>query len=601
LSLFFIDEVAKYRDYNREDEKGDYARIFEEEYAQITQEFLEILPFENESWRRYLQECVASKTHAGYFSIDKKSKRLVNPDSERRGENAGLSRDVEAYDLILRDKERLLSFDEPVSFIFSHSALREGWDNPNIFTLCMLKHSDNTISRRQEVGRGLRLCVDQSGQRIDDPAIVHDINKLTVVVNETYQDFVENLQREIKNSLSRRPLIAKIDYLQDHLAITKEQATKIYRWLAKNDYSNDDDTVSNHYIQARKSGTLVALPEELCPFQSSIFALLDSMANQDSLPPLENSNQTKISNRLNENFNTKEFQELWARINKHAIYQVNFESEELINKSISALNTLNVAKLSYQLHSGIQHDHISYEQLQEAQGFGLKKTQNSCVGSSLHSKVRYDLIGKIAEKVNLTRKTIAAILMGMESKVFEQFKHNPEQFIMEACRLINEQMGSKIVEHLTYDKVAGCYDSAIFTSAANNRQIFNPKAKTLKKHIFDYLVADSEVERKFADELDVCDEVIVYAKLPNAFKIPTPVGDYTPDWAISFRKQLYFVAETKGSLSSLQLTGSEKAKIDSAKKFFALINQRIDQDKVHYEMVTNLDDLQKIIEAQCRL
>ena len=248
LSLFFIDAVVKYRDYEQTDEKGEYARIFEEEYELLKAEYLSELAIDNEAYREYLAGIDTAATHNGYFSIDKKTGRdtdgaIKQEKDDETGRKVGVSQDVDAYDLILKSKERLLSFEEPTRFIFSHSALREGWDNPNVFVMCMLKHSDNTISRRQEVGRGLRLCVDQHGNRMDHPAVVHDINVLNVVASESYKDFVAGLQREIVGTLSSRPRQATVDYFTgktlstEHgtAEVTASMAKQIYRYLVKND------------------------------------------------------------------------------------------------------------------------------------------------------------------------------------------------------------------------------------------------------------------------------------------------------------------------------------------------------------------------------
>ncbi len=311
LSLFFIDEVVKYRDYGQPDEKGEYARIFEEEYEQLKNEILGEL-FLDENYRKFLTGIKTTNTHNGYFSIDKKTKKLTDPSFKTRGEEAGLSDDVDAYDLILKDKESLLQFpaatdDEEtrrkkqVRFIFSHSALREGWDNPNVFVLCMLKHSDNTISRRQEVGRGLRISVNQNGDRIDNAVTVHDINILTVVASESYKDFVANLQREISESLSARPRKADESYFTGKTItteigsqeITPVMAKQIYRYLVKNDYTDDADHVAEAYHTAKSSGSLAPLPPELAPHADQIFGLIDRVFSEAQLPDVENEHKVE--------------------------------------------------------------------------------------------------------------------------------------------------------------------------------------------------------------------------------------------------------------------------------------------------------------------
>jgi type III restriction enzyme len=608
LSLFFIDEVAKYRDYSQADEKGDYARIFEEEYEQLKKEVLSELPFENKvSYQKYLNDIEVSRTHNGYFAIDKKTKRLADPSYKMRGEEAGLSDDVDAYDLILKDKERLLSFEEPVRFIFSHSALREGWDNPNVFVMCMLKHSDNMISRRQEVGRGLRLSVNQHGDRVDHPATVHEVNVLTVVASESYKDFVANLQKEISESLSARLRKADEAYFAGKvittetgpLEITPIMAKQIYKYLLKNDYTDNTDQIAKTYHEAKANGTLAELPSDLAPHAEQICKLIDSVFSEAQLPEIGDAAKTRTNPLNARNFEKKEFQQLWGRINKKAVYRVEFDSSELVRNSIKTLDAeLRVTPLQYTIQSGIQDSQITDTQLKSGGGFILEKTTVETHKSSVHSLVSYDILGKLAENSGLTRKTIAEILGGMESVVFAQFKQNPEHFISEASRLINEQKATIIIERLSYDEIAGSYDSDIFTTG-QSKQDFTKAGEKLRNHIYDFVITDSTVERKFVKELDTSDDVVVYAKLPRGFLIPTPVGDYNPDWAISFKegsvKHIYFIAETKGAMSTLSLRAIEHTKIECARKFFAEINRRLDPEKVRYDVVTGYGKLLEIV------
>jgi type III restriction enzyme len=602
LSLFFIDEVVKYRDYDRPDEKGEYARVFEEEYELLKAEYLSELAIDNEAYRKHLAGIDASRTHNGYFSIDKKTNRLKDPALGARSVD---SDDVDAYDLILKDKERLLSFGEPTRFIFSHSALREGWDNPNVFVMCMLKHSDNTISRRQEVGRGLRLSVDQHGDRMDHPAVVHDINVLTVVASESYKNFVSGLQKEIADTLSSRPRKATEAYFTGKtlttesgpVEITPAMAKQIYRYLVKNDYSDDADQISTAYHEAKETGTLAELPDELKPHADLIFQLIDSVFSDAQLPKVEDGRKPK-TNPLNDNFEKKEFQELWARINQKAVYRVEFVSDELIRKCVSALDSqLRVTPLQYTVHTGIQGDEITDEQLKTGDGFKVTGSTTE-QGGSVHSLVKYDLLGKIAENTELTRKTAAEVLTGVAASVFGQFRENPEHFISEASRIIAEQKATMVIERLAYDGLSERYDVDIFT-ANQTGQDFSKASAKLKNHVYDYVVTDSDIERRFADELDASSEVVVYAKLPRGFLIPTPVGDYNPDWAISFRegsvKHIYFVAETKGTMSSMKLREIENTKIECARKFFDEIGRRVTEDRVKYDVVTSYEKLMDII------
>ena len=576
--------------------------MFEEEYELLKAEYLAELAIDNDAYRKHLAGIDAAKTHNGYFAIDKKTNRLKDPAVGARSVD---SDDVDAYDLILKDKERLLSFAEPTRFIFSHSALREGWDNPNVFVMCMLKHSDNTVSRRQEVGRGLRLSVDQNGDRMDNPAVVHDINVLTVVTSESYKNFVAGLQKEIADTLTSRPRKATEAYFTGKIIttdtgpveITPAMAKQINRYLIKNDYTDDADQISNAYHQAKEAGTLAALPDELTPFADQVFQIIDSVFSDVQLPKVEDGRKPK-TNPLNENFDRKEFQELWRRINRKAVYRVEFDSEELVRKCVSALDSqLRVTPLQYTVQTGILSDGLTDEQLKAGDGFDLTGSTTER-GGSVHSLVKYDLLGKIAENTELTRKTAAEILTGIQASVFGQFKENPEHFITEASRIIAEQKATMVIERLAYDGLAERYDVDIFT-ANQTGQDFSKASAKLKRHVYDYVVTDSEIERKFADELDTASEVVVYAKLPRGFLIPTPVGDYNPDWAISFKegsiKHIYFVAETKGTMSSMKLREIENTKIACARKFFDKIGQRVSEDRFKYDVVTSYDKLMDIV------
>lgn len=606
LTLFFIDEVAKYRDYSQPDEKGEYARIFEEEYNLYLNEMLDL---DETPYVKYLKGITAEKTHSGYFSIDKKTKRDVDPDIEKRGENAGLSNDVEAYDLILKNKERLLSLDEPVRFIFSHSALREGWDNPNVFVICALKHSDNTISRRQEVGRGLRLSVNQHGDRMDHPAIVHDVNVLTVVASESYKDFVAALQKDISESLSARPKVADEAFFTGKVLktatgdveVTPQLAKQIYKYLLKNDYTDDADRISGAYHDAKKAETLAELPPELKPYAAQVYQLIDSVFSTSQLPEIGDDRRPK-KNPLNANFDKQEFKALWSRINRKAAYSVSFEEAELVQKAVAVLNDkdagLRVTPLQYTIQRGEQAEAVTYDGIKSGEAFKLKATETEVNRLSVHSAVKYDLIGKLAEGTQLTRRTIAEILKGLNVAVFAQFKTNPESFIAEAIRLINEQKATVIIEHLAYDPVEDRFDLDIFT-AGLTKQDFSKAGDKLQRHIYDYVLTDSNIERQFVKELDTSSEVVVYAKLPRGFLIPTPVGDYNPDWAISFKegavKHVYFVAETKGSMSSMELREIEKTKIKCARKFFDDINQKFAPEQVKYDVVDSFGKLMELV------
>ena len=621
LSLFFIDTVAKYRFYNESGESaGEYTQIFEEEYNDHLNEVLTpdcmdaggratqgAVAEDDNPYNDYLRGIEASKTHQGYFSVDKKSKRLVDPETkliknDETGQKTPLSDDVDAYDLILKNKERLLSLSEPVRFIFSHSALREGWDNPNVFVICTLKHSDNTTTRRQEVGRGMRLSVNQMGERMDHPATVHQINVLSVVTSDSYTEFVAGLQSEISSALSARPRIADEKYFtgkilrtaEGDVEVTPQLAKQIYKYLVKNDYTDADDKIANTYHEAKQNGSLAELPAELAPYVAQLFELIDSVFTDAQMPTIEDDRKTKV-NPLNNNFDKKEFKALWEKINRKAAYAVDFDSAELIKKCIVTLNQeLKISPLLYTVETGAQKEEVSYDELKEGNGFYAVKTETAKLNNSVHSAVKYDLIGKLTEATQLTRKTVGNILQGMRLDRFAQFTINPEDFIAKTARLINEQKATVIIEHLTYDEIADSHSLNIFTQ--DRQKIDLSKAgEKLNRHIYDYVITDSNIEREFAKKLDSSEEVVVYAKLPRGFFIPTPVGEYNPDWAISFKegtvKHIYFIAETKGSMSSMELRAIEKSKIECARKFFS----KITSEQVKYDVVDNYGKLMELV------
>ncbi|MCD2451081.1 DEAD/DEAH box helicase family protein [Methylicorpusculum oleiharenae] len=597
LTLFFIDSVAKYRQYDAAGEStGEYAQIFEEEYQL---KLNEVLSLDDNPYNDYLRGISPGKTHQGYFSIDKKSKRLIDPET---GKKSSETDDVDAYDLILKNKERLLSLSEPVRFIFSHSALREGWDNPNVFVICTLKHSDNTTTRRQEVGRGMRLCVNQIGERMDHPATVHQINVLSVVTSDSYTEFVSGLQSELSNALSARPRVADEKYFtgkvlrtaDGDVEVTPQLAKHIYKYLLKNDYTDAEDKIAPAYHEAKETGNLADLPAELTPYATQVFELIDSVFTNASLPTIEDDRKAKL-NPLNDNFDKKEFKALWEKINRKAAYAVDFDSKELVKKCIPALNAeLKVSHLLYTVATGEQKEDVTYDALKAGETFVTGRTETGKLNNSVHSAVKYDLIGKLTEATQLTRKTVGSILQGIKQDTFHQFTINPEDFIAKAARLINEQKATVIIEHLSYDEITESHSTDIFTQ--NQQRIDITKAgEKLNRHIYDYVVTDSKIEREFAKALDISEEVVVYAKLPRGFFIPTPVGEYNPDWAISFKegtvKHIYFIAETKGSMSSMELRAIEQSKIECARKFFS----KITSEQVKYEVVDSYGQLMGLV------
>ena len=609
LSLFFIDEVAKYRQYdeNGDESLGEYGLMFEEEYIAVLNEHLSLF---DTSYQKYLRSTIdnISKIHKGYFSIDKKTGRSVNSTLKKGSE---FSDDISAYDLILKNKERLLSFEEPTRFIFSHSALREGWDNPNVFQICTLKHSDSQTAKRQEVGRGLRLCVNQAGNRMDAETCgetVHDINVLTVIASESYKTFVTDLQSDIKTMLYDRPLAATSEYFTGKIILVDGQQTTIDAktantiefYLIANGYIDMDRKVTDKYRNDLAAGMLAPLPQDIAPMTEGVHKLVQAVFDESVLKDMiTDGHETKVKdNPLNDNFYKKEFQTLWNYINHKYAYTVEFDSEELIRKAIAHIDDrLVVSQLQYTTSIGQQKSQMNEHEVERGDSFKTAKTRTQTLSHAETSRVKYDLIGKVAEGTTLTRRTVARILSGLATGKIEYFKHNPEEFISKVTKLINEQKATMIVDHISYDQTSGNYDSAIFT-AEKSSQGFD-KAFLAKKAIQDYVFTDGTAEkskeRQFAENLDAADEVCVYAKLPKGFHIPTPVGNYSPDWAIAFNegavKHIYFIAETKGTMDSLNLRPIEQAKISCAKKLF----NEISTSNVKYHDVDSYQSLLAIM------
>ena len=590
LSLFFIDEVAKYKSYDEEgnEVKGIFQKMFEEEYSRLVNDEFHIW---DEDYNEYLRRFTPQEVHRGYFSIDKKTNRVIDGKVEK---NTGLSDDISAYDLILKNKERLLSFDEPTRFIFSHSALREGWDNPNVFQICTLRHSNSTTAKRQEVGRGLRLCVDKNGVRMDKEFLgedVHEVNRLTVIANESYADFTSALQKETREVLRERAVKATVAYFtgkqirigEELHTIDESEASRIIIYLEDNGYVDSDKHITPQYHEAMANGNLAPLPTKLQPIAEGVIRLINSIFDPKALDDMVVEEKTTTpENKLNENFNKEEFQTLWKEINHQYVYTVSYDSDELIENAILHLNAeLSVKRLRYVMVEGTQDE----KQVTE---FGDTHSQSRQLTDVCTSTVRYDLVGEIAKGANLTRRTVVKILQGIKESKLYLFKNNPEEFIRKVISIIKEQKATMIVESIHYNMTEGKYDSNIFT--VKSKMDFD-RAYEAKKSITDYVFSDSKGERQFAHDLDEADEVVVYAKLPRTFQIPTPVGNYAPDWAIAMEKDgikhIFFIAETKGSLSSMQTSKIENAKIDCARKLFNSLSTA----KVRYHKVTSYSDL----------
>ncbi|MDR2267104.1 MAG: DEAD/DEAH box helicase family protein [Christensenellaceae bacterium] len=609
LSLFFIDEVAKYKLYGESGEEllGEYGIIFEEEYASELNHRLENTT--NVDYKKYLQEmCMdASKVHNGYFSIDKKGKAINS--QEKRGSEG--SDDISAYDLILKNKERLLSYHEPTRFIFSHSALREGWDNPNVFQICTLKQSDSKISKRQEIGRGLRICRDsmlyslQDRQQAGSDALFHKINKLTVIATDSYKDFVSAFQNEMAEVIKDKPtqanehfFVGKLLYDEEYnrLVVSKTHARLIYKYLVKNDYIDESDHITEEYRNDLSARELKPLPKELATYGESLHRLVQSVYDPKMLKGMiEDGNAPKYKEiKTNANFDRKEFQALWNEINHRYAYQVSFDSIELIDKSIKAINNeLRVNEMAYTVTWSEQRKEMDAEQLKAKDIFYTEKTRTEKILPA-DSDIEYDLVGKIATATTLTRRTVVEILSKIGKDKFDMFQANPEEFIAKVSKIIEEQKATTLVDHIVYNVAEGTHGNEIFT--VQKTALEYETAQNARNHILDKVFTDSTIESQLAKAMDVAEEVCVYAKLPRAFYIPTPVGNYSPDWAIAFDdgkgiKHVYFIAETKGDLSSLELRPVEKAKIECARKLFNNLSNK----KIKYEAITDYSQLLALV------
>ena len=580
LSLFFIDHVDSYRLYEGEETKGKFAKMFEEEYRNVVSELMPT--FGDEAYLRYLSDPrnAADKIHQGYFSMDKKGKAVESKAKE--GEN-----EERAFDLIMKDKERLLSLKESVRFIFSHSALKEGWDNPNVFQICTLKNSDNETKKRQEVGRGMRLCVNQNGERQDADVLgdhVFDTNILTVIASESYDDFAKKLQTEMAEACGDRPIIitpnlfegkvyTKPDGTNGRFDLT--QARAIYNALIRQEYVDDEGALTAEYHEAKRNGTLDF--GKVDDMKDGIIAALDTVFNPSSVKP-DDAREPKVATLNKDNFEKKEFQELWKRINQRTYYQVNFDTSDLVKKSIKALDdNLKVTEIRIVVEDGSLESVKDRESLEAGVAMTQGKSRTIKVSEAIGKGVTYDLIGKLVTATGLTRKTIVEILKGIKPATFQLFKLNPEEFIIKAGLIINDCKALAVIQCIRYEKLNDKFSTDIFTENMLRGKL-GINAIESTKSLYDLVVLDSMgTEKNFAESLEHEDDVVVYTKLPNGFYINTPMGKYNPDWAVAFRegsvKHVYFIAESKGNdLQGSQLRGSEESKIECARRHFKAIS-----------------------------
>ena len=587
LSLFFIDEVAHYRQYDAagRPRSGIFADMFEAEYRDIVSSLH--LEESEAAYGRYLKAIPVEHTHAGYFSVDRQGRMT---DGRLRGRREKHSDDQAAYELILNDKERLLELDpgrSPVRFLFSHSALREGWDNPNVFQICTLKQSGSEVRKRQEVGRGLRLCVNQKGMRMDAHVLgddVHRVNVLTVIASESYDSFARGLQAEMADALSNRPRAVTAELFRGRVirdaggqarTVDAALARAICQDLAAAGYVDRSGALTDAFFADRARGR-VSITGAAAGCAGAVLELLDSVYCGRALRP-ENARSVHVELHIDpDKLSMPEFQALWSAISRKSVYTVSFDSRELIQQAIASLNrNLRVPQTCFQVEAGTLGNPAASLQ----RGVGLSRqrsvTYSQDGAASPAGAVQYDLVGRLAEGTGLTRRAVAAVLTGLVPSVFCQFRENPEAFIVRAAALLNSEKAAAIVQHISYQALDDRYGLDVLTGPAY-RSRPGGNAVRAEKHLFDFVLCDSAQEQDFVEALERSPQVAVYVKLPQSFCIPTPVGRCTPAWAIAFRrgtaKHACLVADIRKAPQSAQLHSIEAAKLHCAKAHFQAVS-----------------------------
>jgi type III restriction enzyme len=589
LTLFFIDTVSKYRQYDDEGNeiKGEYAAVFEKEYKRIIAIpkyktlFDQIKDIDEE----------ARAVHNGYFSIDKKSKSSNSKEKfEYFKDTSGSTiADEDTYNLIMRDKEMLLSFDSKLRFIFSHSALKEGWDNPNVFQICTLKEAGNSeIKRRQEIGRGLRLCVNQSGERVYG----HEVNTLTVMASESYMDFVANLQKEMEaetgikfgiiESHSFSDIVLEI-LDEDIVYLGQEQSTILFQHLKTTGYIDNRGKVQDSLRIALRANEVI-LPEEFksdAKVHNQIINTLKQTAGKLEVRDSSNKKKVAVNKRV---LDSPEFKALWDKVKYKTTFSVNFDSAKLIKDCIKALNDRLIVKKG----------RLTYQKVSLTINIGgIDAKEDAVQYGNIESEVDQlpDIVSYLQNETQLTRKSIVEILTSTPK--LSLFKRNPQKFIEGCIDIINEQMSLQIVDGIKYKRIgdAEYYSQELF----KNEELFGYMKENLKestKSPFDHIVYDSIIESNLASEFELNKNISVYAKLPSWFKIDTPLGTYNPDWAVLWKdeneEKLFFVVESKGSVSSNDLRPKEKAKIDCGMEHFKSLGSEMIVAKSIEDLVTHI-------------
>ncbi len=569
LSLFFIDRVAHYRCYDKDGRPhpGKYALMFEEEYARAIDK-----PKYRTLFKDADLDTAVTGVHDGYFAIDSKNKDAVGSEKlkESRGEGAAQA-DESAYSLIMRDKEKLLSFASNLKFIFSHSALREGWDNPNIFQICTLNETASVLKKRQEIGRGLRIAVNQDGERVHG----FDVNRLTVMANESYEDFARRLQQEIeqeegiKFGVVDEHIFANIPVASDDRKTAYfgvEASCKVCRYLRDKGYIDANGKVQDLLRKDLKSGN-VDLPQEVRQHAQPIIAVLRKTAGSLHLKNADERQRVGVNKAV---LMGEEFKALWERIKYRTTFRVHFDKDQLIEKCADEIQK-NLVVGRAQLITRTARLGI------DRGGVQVKDVHERAVAYEAHDYELADAISDLQNATNLTRHTLAAIMI--QSKRLEDFRSNPQKYIEQVSAIIRRQMRLFIVDGIKYQKLGDqcCYAQELFEQ--NELYGYLKNMLESQKSVFHHVIYDSDVEEEFARAFELSEEVKVYAKLPGWFRIDTPLGGYNPDWAVLVEKdrqeRLYFVVESKSSLFSDDLRPAEQAKIDCGRAHFKALESDV--------------------------
>ena len=567
LSLFFIDKVANYKYYDEEgnEHKGKYAEIFEKAYKELIQK-----PKYRTLFNDIDVEIEAEKVHGGYFSIDKKAKKVKG--EVFKDTNGATADDEDVYNLIMKDKEKLLSFDSKLRFIFSHSALREGWDNPNVFQICTLNDTKSEVKKRQEIGRGLRLCVNQDGERVHG----FDINTLTVMANESYESFAEALQREIEEEEG-----IKFGFIETHtfanLSIKKdnneyeyfgvEASEKLYELCKEENYIDQYGKVTDKFRTSLKNN-LVSIPEEFEAYAPQIITLAKKICGKLNVKNADTKRAVTLNKQV---YLSDDFKVLWNKIKYKTSYSVQFDTEQLIDKCVEALQgSLNIttAKLIYKKAK------VNIE----AGGITTGENAHTPVLATGISEDLPDIITFLQNRTNLTRKTIVDILV--QSKTLDLFKKNPQKYMDEVSKSIISKMQLMIIDGIKYTRIGEeeYYAQELFETEEISGYL-NKNMIESSKSVYDHTIYDSDNEQQFAERFESNDNIKLYTKLPDWFKIPTPIGSYNPDWAVLVEEEnvlkLYFILETKANILAEALRDTEKAKIKCGKKHFEALGNEV--------------------------